>query len=50
MEAVTESSFCSAVQGCNPMPWQLLNPTEELALHTNDPQRSVTVLFFIVTI
>ena len=50
MEAVTESGFCSAVQGCNPMPWQLLNPTEELALHTNDPQRSVTVLFFIVTI
>ena len=41
MEAVTESSFCSVWQVCNPMPWQLLNPTEELAPHTNDPQRSV---------
>lgn len=26
---------------------QLLNPTEEFAPHTNDPQRSVSVLFFL---
>lgn len=45
-EAVTESGSSLAGQGCNPMLRQLLNPTEELAPHTNDPQRSVSVLFF----
>ena len=44
-EAVTVYSLCSEWYVCNPMPWQLPNPTEEFAPHTNDPQRSVSVLF-----
>lgn len=31
--------------GSDPMPWQLINHSEEFAPHTNDPQGLAEVLF-----
>lgn len=43
--AFAEMILHSAGCGSDPMPWQLINQSEEFAPHTNDPQGLAEVLF-----